>query len=1064
MADYDSFFDNNLYPPSMPTYAKAFVYDAALNKGTGRIYFNTSDFNTIGELDDYIQVIVTEQETNQSALNQSQYPAGVMWMTWKGNISTSDMPGYLYFIDISAQDMKAGFDYNKYYKVQIRFQTAGIGAPAAGTQESFITKNERKFSEWSTVCLLRAISKPTLKIRSLTPVSPESVNSDDQAPDTWQTETVSVVGRLDFANSNETEELRNYRLRAYDSRDELVADSGDIYADYHSGTNEINYTFKYLFQDGSSYKIRLDYNTTNLYEGTVYFKLLIIQGNIDPLDGVVSTVRDIENGRIGVRVKSNSTTPFAGKITIRRSSSESNFTIWEDVHTISLRNENLNYLWYDATIQSGVWYMYGAQKRDNAGNRGILTKTDAPEMIEFEHMFLTAGNTQLKIKYNPTVSSFQRTVLESKVDTLGGKYPFIKRNGATYYKQFPLGGLITAFVDDCYDTDNRSPLRDSVEVRGMESYQDKEELNHILTSKEEIWDEDVRELYDTYNANNNITPYADTIWEYNFREKVMDFLYENSIKLFRSATEGNIIVKLMDITFTPEQQLGRRVYSFNCNAYEVAEYSVENLGLFGIQDIEEKGNIDEIVSYDIEHEGKWIDTVPAYYKDENGIENTNMPVNFIDLLTEYYQKDAVDKYLVQVERMDFLRLEFISKPYLIIEGPDGPEPVNDKARSLQQDAILGHLIFITLAEDRRKEIPVVVGSEGIYEIKGKEISIVGLRFARDEEVEINYHVNIIQAEDESQILKSTVYRTQIGQEWGAFKPGEALYEKIWNKYYQTYPDYYQAVTTLEGIRVEGDPGTVIYVSEVGEKDFDRHVIGETQSLDFWDDETAIDSLYFGGTHFEKALPEEAEREDTPINKYVEMNETLTISPKSNSFEDINIALDKICPKPKKNGIYHVEIDNSKMKRKFKARSAAAAISDNAVSSTINVLGKPVTIIAEGMFAIVNEEDKEFLQEYLIKQGYTIILSNDPILATKNITTVEIQEQQKTIDYNILTTTKQKDKQFIQALADATASSNYIYFNHQWWPITDDHDVVCPVPAMVDYICEIMKGYYAKVKE
>jgi len=47
----------------------------------------------------------------------------------------------------------------------------------------------------------------------------------------------------------------------------------------------------------------------------------------------------------------------------------------------------------------------------------------------------------------------------------------------------------------------------------------------------------------------------------------MDFLYEDNVKLFRSVPEGNILVKLMDISFSPNQTLGRLVYSFSCTAY-----------------------------------------------------------------------------------------------------------------------------------------------------------------------------------------------------------------------------------------------------------------------------------------------------------------------------------------------------------------------------------------------------------------------------------------------------------------------------------------------------------------
>ena len=48
---------------------------------------------------------------------------------------------------------------------------------------------------------------------------------------------------------------------------------------------------------------------------------------------------------------------------------------------------------------------------------------------DFDYIYLYDGKRQLKIKYNPKVSSFKEVLLESKVDTIGGKHPFIFRNG-----------------------------------------------------------------------------------------------------------------------------------------------------------------------------------------------------------------------------------------------------------------------------------------------------------------------------------------------------------------------------------------------------------------------------------------------------------------------------------------------------------------------------------------------------------------------------------------------------------------------------------------------------------
>jgi hypothetical protein len=43
-------------------------------------------------------------------------------------------------------------------------------------------------------------------------------------------------------------------------------------------------------------------------------------------------------------------------------------------------------------------------------------------------------------------------------------------------------------------------------------------------------------LYETYNSNNNISLYNDIIQEKEFREKVIEFLYNNDVKLYKSAT------------------------------------------------------------------------------------------------------------------------------------------------------------------------------------------------------------------------------------------------------------------------------------------------------------------------------------------------------------------------------------------------------------------------------------------------------------------------------------------------------------------------------------------------
>jgi hypothetical protein len=68
--------------------------------------------------------------------------------------------------------------------------------------------------------------------------------------------------------------------------------------------------------------------------------------------------------------------------------------------------------------------------------------------VEYEDMFLVGENKQLKIKFNPKISSLKRQLQETKTETIGSKYPFIRRNGAVNYFTFPIAGLISYKMDE----------------------------------------------------------------------------------------------------------------------------------------------------------------------------------------------------------------------------------------------------------------------------------------------------------------------------------------------------------------------------------------------------------------------------------------------------------------------------------------------------------------------------------------------------------------------------------------------------------------------------------------
>jgi hypothetical protein len=68
--------------------------------------------------------------------------------------------------------------------------------------------------------------------------------------------------------------------------------------------------------------------------------------------------------------------------------------------------------------------------------------------------------------------------------------------------------------------------------------------------------------------------------ERDFKLKVLDWLNNGKPKLFRSPSEGNYIVRLMNTSLSPEETLGRMLHNFSSTAYEVAEYNYDNLNKY----------------------------------------------------------------------------------------------------------------------------------------------------------------------------------------------------------------------------------------------------------------------------------------------------------------------------------------------------------------------------------------------------------------------------------------------------------------------------------------------------
>ena len=1052
----------NIYPPIVMDTLPAFIRTKSC-----KIYFSLSVYNSAADIKN-VQISLVNQRTNASAFKTSLYPSGIKItnMIYDPNVRGD----YNYYVQINPSDLAEGaFGLNQFYKVQLRFTSINASDPPSnGVQlATWLYNNMQYFSEWSKVCLIKGIEQPHISIRGFDDVE----NNQETILTNLM---IDIIGELTYLKNSTTESeyLKSYNIKLYQASDlnTVLMNSGQIYTNPHN-PNEINYEMQYNLLDGVKYILSLTYTTNNLYTETINYKFTVIQYGIDKLNADITAIVDEENGRIRIDIISKDTEKFIGNLTIRRTSSKSNFHRWEDVKTITyVTGTELNYSWYDTTIESGVWYKYCAQRRNTHGDRGVIIQIDNPVMCLLDDIFLTRNDCQLKIKFNPTLNEFKYNVTESQQVTIGSKFPYVKRNGANYFRTFPIGGLISSFIDttDWYDP----------HFYDSQFHYDENEIK-AFASKNEIYGES-QELYNDYNNRKGITEYNDYIYEREFRKKVYDFLYEHNVKLFRSTTEGNILIKLMNIDFQPVEALGRRLYSFTATAIEVDDATISNYNKYGIQIT---GDYEKYITYKHEVLGQ----ISGTYQASDG----NILSNKIDYK---YKKSSNEGFVNQISGLRWLKLEIESDPYVIIESGGQLIKATTSSEINAPDATVGHIVTINGAEmivyprmERRSsnpgdgsQIPEIIHL-GIFELKEENTFITDLRFKYPTTVTIDYIANLEEVEDVSNLANRIYYYRKQGQLYGSFEPKDSLMQKIYNKYLLNYKKYYQRLLDVIDIQVEGPPGAVVYVKDSKDEDLNRHVL-ENGFLRLKDNEVTIEGLYFCGIHLTECTdPLEA----ITVNGLTENDFVLQ--------DGIYDSLDEIT-NPVNGGIYQIRMYGLKSGA-FLQNNRVIVVNEENTERTVVTPDNYYTLILES----IEDDDKlKFVYYYhcwyLLEKGYekTQLLDDDirhlrdneyilvdgyydsfaeienPIpngvywvssYAINNTFSFDRFRGLLTVDKDTAIEKADQNYALIVKRLYEESKNRYIYYHGDWWLFTPDHDVLCPIDGLVDYCCEIVKGVY-----
>ena len=840
----------SLYPPVIDSYMPAFEVTTDKNqaKATCKIYFSLSKFNGSQDFK-RVHISIFKQKTGTNAVNlkndtSSKNPRYRETGIILDIIPTYDKEKELYYVTVSEKDLAntKGWNTTEKYKVQIRLANAIYNGNKNISQAQWIKNMADQFSEWSTICILTPIERIDFEIPILNDFTTQNKTDwkEQLTEDNIIYEATLVLSGRFIYSKNNNELIKNYQFIIYDSGGTEIDNSGQIYPSQIQSNGDFYYVVKAQLENTKEYAITFKFETNNGYIGGFYgddkylftcsyytlsvppCRLITIENDVDNiLKGITSKGEEEDEGRLGIKFYDPSNDPYNGNLCIRRSDARTNFKIWEDVYLAVVKTKKINDIpiFYDYNIESGVWYKYGVQLVEKDGTRGMLQEIPDPIMRNFNYTFLLGkNNQQLKLMFDNTMASFKYQIADSKLDPIGSKYTIVARNAATYYRTFPINGLISFWMDE----------------------------NNLFCNKKDIYKyEDVIDDYENYNNKNYITQY-DYIYERDFREEVLKFLQDGEYKLFKSPTEGNIIVRLMDVNCVPNQSLDRMLYSFTSNAFEVDEYNLANCLKYGFYTIEQPDDVFET------KETKLGQITGSFfiYKDrvqsDGSVQKTGD--NIFKKIYDAYDKS--DKNVAgirkRVKKIHHMKITFEGDPLRIEQGDASKR---GSAERNKQRYVVGNNFSLDGRQFTVYDKPI-----RIYEFDervdyDKNNTLYFLGDAEGKKNKVKATIDFLY--DSS----TTIYKTKtpqnrkakkcIGQLFDTYEPNHNLLKDIYYKYYIEWPKKFERLDSLVAIEIEANPGSAFAIRDNSEAGNEIHIVGITGQLRLYNIETISNLIYLG---------------------------------------------------------------------------------------------------------------------------------------------------------------------------------------------------------------------------
>lgn len=255
------------------------------------------------------------------------------------------------------------------------------------------------------------------------------------------------------------------------------------------------------------------------------------------------------------------------EIAVLRSNLSEGLLRWQEVTRIVNGSIQEAYL-YDYFVENGNYYRYALQPITADGRKGPITEFFDTVSTYEGFWMLGEQDMQFSFIYDGNISTITHNKSEAVIETITGRYPFVVSSADLDYRSFNFTGKLTyqqdvhrLLVSDTYSEaispDPTIPIN-FVEIK----YGDEAALN----KKADI------SLLDESMV-------MQRIW----RQKILEWLKDGKPKILKSEAEGNILVRVTNVTVTPVQSLYGLIADFSCTMTEIGDVKEKTLQRYSLR-------------------------------------------------------------------------------------------------------------------------------------------------------------------------------------------------------------------------------------------------------------------------------------------------------------------------------------------------------------------------------------------------------------------------------------------------------------------------------------------------